>query len=111
MPSTNSPAAFHKPSFSRKLCSISAMHRNAVGGRLRALIHGVVADHAGDAQAVGGDDSGAALLLRLTVLLQRPPLAHAFIVLPELQREELALRGDAFESLERDESLGLVQLG
>ena len=37
--------------------------------------------------------------------------AHALLVAPELQRDELARRGDALEALERNEALGLVQFG
>src|SRR5689334_15532172 len=90
-------------------CALS-VDLHGIGGRLRALVHRVVAPHFGDAQAVGLEDAGAALLLRLAVLLQRAPFAHAFVVTPELQRDELALVGDALKALERDEALGFGEV-
>src|SRR6185295_11186497 len=78
--------------------------------RLGALVHGVVAHHSCDAQAVGLEDAGAAFRLSLAVALQVAPLAHRFLVAPELQRDELPLGGDALEALERDEALGALEV-
>src|SRR5258706_4263168 len=111
-PSRNSPAERHRPSFSRKLCAMtSAMDGDAVGGRLPASVHRVVAHHAGDAQPVGREDAAAALFLRFPVLLQVAPFRHARLVAPELQRHELARRGYALEPFQRKEAFGLVQFG
>src|SRR6185369_10117102 len=110
--SRNCPSARHSPSLNKKLCrASSAMHGHAVGGRLAPFVHRVVAQHAGDAQAVGREDARAPLLLRFAMLLHVAPLAHALFVFPELQRHELARRGDALESLQRKETFRLVELG
>src|SRR5512139_1066597 len=91
-PSRNSPSVRQRPSFRRKVCAtgaeracaLSAMRGDAVGGRLCAPVQAVVADHAGDAQPVGGEYPAAALLLRLAVLLHVAPFRHARLVAPEL---------------------------
>src|SRR6185295_5149410 len=90
-------------------CSESTMHGNAIGRRLGARVNAVVPNHARDAQPVRREDSAAALFLRLAVLLHVAPLRDARLVAPELQRHELAGRGDALEALEGYETVGLVQ--
>src|SRR6185503_20668794 len=79
--------------------------------RLGALVHGVVAQHRCDAQAVRIEDPGAAFCLRLAVALEVAPLAHRLLVAPELERHELPPGGDALEALERDEAVGLFEVG
>src|SRR5689334_1701903 len=90
-------------------CALS-VDLHGIGGRLRALIHRVVAPHLGDAQPVGLEDATAALLLRLAVLLHVAPVAHRLLVTPERERDELALVADALEALDRDEAVEVAHI-
>src|SRR6185503_5220145 len=84
----------------RERCALSVHPEGVLGNLLALPVHAVVAQHRADGDAVILEDRRAALLLRLAMLLQVPPLVHRLLVPPVLEREELALVGDAFEALE-----------
>lgn len=54
----------------------------AVGRRLGALAHAVVAQDAGNAQAVIGEYAVAAARLRQAVAFEAAPVFHRFLVAP-----------------------------
>src|SRR6266851_181357 len=88
--------------------------RSALRRRLRrfdAFVKAVVAHDLGDAQAVITEDAGAAGALGLAVLLVAAPSGDRFFVAPEREREDLAFLGQALETLDRDESVDLLELG
>ncbi|MNW09514.1 hypothetical protein D3C71_2065240 [compost metagenome] len=59
------------------------MPRAAVGGRFVALVHAVVAQHLGHAQAVVLEHAAAPGFLRAAVRLQRAPALDRLFVAPE----------------------------
>src|SRR5450759_4973232 len=82
----------------------------AVGRRLGALAHAVVAQDAGDAQAVIGKHPVAAARLRQTVPLELAPALHRLLVAPVGKRQHLAFMGEAGKALDRNETILLLQL-
>ena len=73
-------------------------------GRLVALIHAIVADHADHAQPVVVKHHLAPGLLRAAMCRQLPPPDHRRLILPERQRQELAGVGQALKPLDADKS-------
>src|SRR5262245_60919259 len=74
--------------------------RAAVGGRLPALEHAVVADDARHPQPVVGEDAAPPLRLRDAMPFQLPPALHRVLVAPDRERQHLAFLGEAFEPLD-----------
>src|SRR3954452_10436095 len=88
---------------------VRVVHRAAVLWRLLAIIHAVVADDAGDTQVIIGEDFCAALGLGAAVLHRVAPGLHGRLVPPERHRQDLALVGQALETLDRDEAVDGLQ--
>src|SRR5688572_1819784 len=73
--------------------SRSSMHRAAIDRRFVPLVHAAVADDAGDAEAVVGEDVGSAEGLGGAVRFPLPPFGEGGLVAPEGEREDLAGSG------------------
>src|SRR5579862_1729822 len=82
-----------------------------IGRCLGALVHAVVAQHLGDAQAVVAKHAVAAGLLGRAVMLDVAPRRHRRLVAPEGKRQELGLVHEALEPLDADEAVDALQLG
>ena len=85
------------------------MRGAAVRRHLLAVAHAIVADDAGNAQAIVGEHLGAAFGLRRPMRLDIAPGLDRRFVPPERQRENLATLIETLEALDRDESVDLVE--
>ena len=83
----------------------------AIGGRLVACVHAVVAHHTGDADAVVGKHFAASLRLRYAMAFDIAPGLHCRLVAPERDRHKFAGCGDTFKTLDGDKSIELFQRG
>src|SRR5882757_8607156 len=102
-----SPCFVGLPDDIRALCT--ALERVVSGAavlwRLHALVHAVIADHAGDAQPVVFENPRAALALGLAMAGHIAPGLDGGFVAKERQRQDLALLGQALEPLDRDKAI------
>src|ERR1700761_3185486 len=85
------------------------MNRATVLRRLRALVHAVVADHAGYADPIIVEDLRAASGLAAAMLGNVAPCLDRRFIAVERQRQELAFLGQALEPFDRDETVDLLQ--
>ena len=81
------------------------VHGTAVLWRLRAIVHAVIADHAGDAQPVIVENRRAPLALRLAVLRHIAPGRDGVFIPEDRQRQDLAGFGQALEPLDRNKAI------
>src|SRR5687768_17343033 len=81
-----------------------------IQGRLPSVVRTVVAHYFRNAQPVVGEHTALAGGLRFAMLEMPPPSADRFVVAPELQRQQLALLIQAFEPLDRNEAVDLLDL-
>jgi hypothetical protein len=76
---------------------------------LCAVGHAVVADHAGDTQAIIPENVAAPFMLRRAMCFQIAPRRHRLFVAPERKREDFSLLAQAFEPLDGEEAIDAVQ--
>src|SRR5467141_211591 len=81
------------------------MRGAAVLWRLRAIVHAVIADYAGNAQPVVFENRCAALALGLAVLRHVAPCRDGGFIAEERQRQDFAFLGQAFEPFDRDKAV------
>jgi hypothetical protein len=78
---------------------------------LRPLTHSIIADHPGDTQPVITKNPAAPAGLRFAMLLQRAPACDCSLVPEHRQREDFSGFAEAFEALDRNETINLFQQG
>ena len=89
--------------------SLLAVEGDAVGWCLGAVVHAVVADHAGDAQAVVSKVGFSSAGLCPTMSFELSPADDCLLVAPKRQRQDLAGLGQTFEAFDRNEPIDLLQ--
>jgi hypothetical protein len=87
------------------------MNFAAIGRRLVAFEHAVIADDAGDPQAIIGEDAAAAGLLGCPVRLEIAPLLHRRLVSEKGERQQFAAGRQALETFDRDEAVDRFEIG
>src|SRR5512146_2073897 len=87
------------------------LHLRHLLRRLGALEHAVLALDLGDRDAVIRENLGAARKLRQVMTVVLAPARHRGLVTPERDRDELAGRRNAAETLDRDEPVDLLERG
>ena len=102
------PDGKHVTHFARRQSSSAS---TAVGWRLLALEHAVVAYHCGNAQPVIGENAGTAARLREAVRFQAAPALDRILIPPERERQDLAVIREAGETLDRYEAVDFLELG
>src|ERR1700676_2247552 len=68
-------------------------------------MHAVVANHAGDAEAIVFENRRAALALGFAMLRHIAPCRYRTFIAKKRQRQDLALLGQALEPFDRDEAI------
>src|SRR5262249_3976210 len=78
---------------------------STVAGHFGAVVHGVIAQDAGDADPVVREHLAASQSLGHPVLFLLPPGVDGLFVAPERQRQQLARLIEAFEALDRNKTV------
>src|SRR5689334_1858813 len=83
----------------------------AVDGRLLAVRHAVIPDHARNPQSIIREQGRPTSDLCSAMCLQVAPRLDSLFVPPERQRKDLARPAQTLESLNRDEPINLIEQG